>query len=114
MENSTPLWLDLKKEYIDDNFEKLLVYLKDTSTKKDSFYEKTLELLRQRTLLLIEELAHRPLPHDEEMKDSRVFNIRLLAAWLLADSEGKDSHRTFIAMLGEGSKILRRPAEAGY
>lgn len=101
MENSTPLWLDLKKEYIDDNFEKLLVYLKDTSTKKDSFYEKTLELLRQRTLLLIEELAHRPLPHDEEMKDSRVFNIRLLAAWLLADSEGKDSHRTFIAMLGE-------------
>lgn len=101
MENSTPLWLDLKKEYIDDNFEKLLVYLKDKGTKKDSFYEKTLELLRQRTLLLIEELAHRPLPHDEEMKDSRVFNIRLLAAWLLADSEGKDSHRTFIAMLGE-------------
>lgn len=101
MENSTPLWLDLKKEYIDDNFEKLLVYLRDKSTKKDSFYEQTLDLLRQRTLLLIEELAHRPLSQDEEMTDSRVFNIRLLAAWLLADTEGKDSHRTFIAMLGE-------------
>lgn len=101
MENSTPLWLDLKKEYIDDNFEKLLMYLRDKSTKKDSFYEQTLDLLRQRTLLLIEELAHRPLSQNEEMTDSRVFNIRLLAAWLLADTEGKDSHRTFIAMLGE-------------
>lgn len=101
MENSTPLWLDLKKEYIDDNFEKLLVYLKDTATRKDSFYEQTLELLRQRTLLLIDELAHRPLSVDEEMTESRVFNIRLLAAWLLADAEGKDCHRTFIAMLGE-------------
>lgn len=101
METTTPLWLDLKKEYIDDNFEKLLVYLRDIGTKKDAFYEQTIELLRARTLLLIDELAHRTLSEDEEKTDSRIFNIRLLAAWLLADTEGKDCHKAFIAMLGE-------------
>ena len=37
---STPLWLDLKKEYIDDNFEKLLGYLRDGQgiRNNDSFY----------------------------------------------------------------------------
>ena len=36
----TPLWLDLKKEYIDDNFEKLQAYLRDSDEKgsKDAFY----------------------------------------------------------------------------
>ena len=28
----TPLWLDLRKEYIDDNFDKLQTYLKECST----------------------------------------------------------------------------------
>lgn len=101
METNTPLWLDLKKEYIDDNFEKLLVYLRDTGTRKDSFYDQTIELMRQRTLLLVKELASRSLSEDEELTASREFNIRLLAAWLLANTEKKDAHRTFIAMLGE-------------
>ena len=38
--DKTPLWLDLKKEYIDDNFNKLQTYLHDSAEKgsKDSFY----------------------------------------------------------------------------
>lgn len=30
----TPLWLELKKEYIDDNFNKLQAYLRECSEKQ--------------------------------------------------------------------------------
>ena len=38
--DKTPLWLDLKKEYIDDNFNKLQTYLHDSAEKgsMDLFY----------------------------------------------------------------------------
>ena len=61
--DKTPLWLDLRKEYIDDNFEKLRGYLCDCSTsaaKKDSFYDTTIELLRARVEDLITSIASRP------------------------------------------------------
>ena len=32
--DKTPLWLDLKKEYIDDNFNKLQTYLHDPQKKE--------------------------------------------------------------------------------
>ena len=37
--SSTPLWLDLRTEYIDDNFEKVVEYLRNAD-KNDSFYKK--------------------------------------------------------------------------
>ena len=51
-ENSAmPLWLDIKKEYIDENFEGVLSYLqkrvKNTSL-QDSFYQTTVNLLEDR------------------------------------------------------------------
>ena len=44
--NSTPLWLHLKKEYIDDNFEQLLPYLREYAGRKDcdAFYDTTVQL----------------------------------------------------------------------
>jgi len=36
--SKTPLWLEIRKEYIDDNFEQLLVYLKDYSQKKQTMH----------------------------------------------------------------------------
>ena len=38
--NQAPLWLDLKKEYIDDNINKLQTYLHDSTSKgsMDLFY----------------------------------------------------------------------------
>lgn len=101
METNTPLWLDLKKEYIDDNFEKLLTYLRDIGNKKDSFYDKTIELLRARVTLLIEELSSRSLAKDEEMSEDSTFNIRLLAAMMVADPEDSRRQEVFMAMLGE-------------
>ena len=60
---NTPLWLDLRKEYIDDNFDNLLVYLKDSSAsgQKDSFYNTTINLLRQRVEDLLSSMAEEPL-----------------------------------------------------
>ena len=74
----TPLWLDLRKEYIDDNFEKLQTYLKECSTKKqkDSYEE------------------------DEDRK-TLTFNVRLLATYLLADGENKFALPAYIAFMGE-------------
>ena len=108
MDNKTPLWLDLKKEYIDDNFENLVLYLKDSGTSKDSFYVKTIDLLRERVRLCIEELSQRPLHLDEEENNNRIFNVRLLATWLLVDKDGKDSHATYLAMLGELRMLVKK------
>jgi len=108
--NSTPLWLDLKKEYIDDNFEKLLPYLREAGKNKDSFYEKTIDLMRQRVRLLVDDIAQRTLPTDEEVIEKREFNVRLLAAWLLVGAED-DSHRIFLAMLGELRHLVPKFSE---
>lgn len=42
MEN-TPLWLDLRKEYIDDNFAKLQEYLKGCAVKQTNEYSTSTE-----------------------------------------------------------------------
>ena len=36
--NETPLWLELRKEYIDDNFEQLLAYMRESSAKPQKTY----------------------------------------------------------------------------
>ena len=84
----TPLWLDLRKEYIDDNFDKLQTYLKECSTnkQKDSFYSTTIDLLRERIEDLLGHLSVRPIYDDDEDRKTLTFNVRLLATYLLADS----------------------------
>lgn len=100
--DKTPLWLDLKKEYIDDNFDKLLLYLKDNEGKsKDSFYQKTIDLLHQRVLDLISVLAKRAIFEEEQNRPSRTFNIKLLASYLLAEPDGELSLPAFIALVNE-------------
>ena len=61
--NETPLWLELRKEYIDDNFEKLLPYLRESSSKlrEDVFYKKTINLLQERVAELSLKLASVPI-----------------------------------------------------
>lgn len=53
--NKTPIWLQLRKEYIDDNFNSLIPYLQERASKNDNeeFYKTTLELLRKRVDVLI-------------------------------------------------------------
>ncbi len=61
--DKTPLWLDLRKENIDDSFDKLRSYMCECSTssaEKDSFFDTTIELLRARVEGLIISIASRP------------------------------------------------------
>ena len=88
--NKTPLWLDLKKEYIDDNFNKLQTYLRDSIEKdnKDAFYATTIQLFRERISDLLHEMAECPLFADEQERQQLSANVSMLATYLLAD----DSH----------------------
>ena len=83
----TPLWLELKKEYIDDNFNKLQAYLRECSEKtdKDSFYDTTIELFRERINDLLRDISERPVFADEQERQQLMANLSMLATYLLAD-----------------------------
>ena len=104
-DSNTPLWLELKKDYIDDNFENLIGYLADSNKTRDSFYELTLTLLNKRVDAAIQEILQRPVYQEcEEVKDRCLFNVRLLAAKLLVDEACRatvEGHAAFVAMVCE-------------
>ena len=76
----TPLWLDLKKEYIDDNFEKLQAYLSDSDEKgsKDAFYATTIELFRERITDLLRDISERPVFADEQERQILTANVSII------------------------------------
>lgn len=86
---SIPLWLDINPELIDQNFEKVIEYLK-SSDKTDSFYKITLDILDKRCKQLLETLKTRPVYYGESIeqdRDNLTFETRLLATILLSNSE---------------------------
>lgn len=86
---SIPLWLDINPELIDQNFEKVIEYLKN-SDKADSFYKITLDILDKRCKQLLETLKTRPVYYGESIeqdRDNLTFETRLLATILLSNSE---------------------------
>lgn len=100
---ATPLWLDIKPEYIDENFEKVLEYLRNSSVRSgltDSFYQTTSDLLKQRVEKLLEERRQTPLfmYEDESMLEKCRFTVRLLGAFLLVNESAplKDSAMTVL------------------
>ena len=103
-QNMTPMWLELKNSYIDDNFEGLLTYLKVNAKSNESFYQTTLQLLRKRVEALVEELSMQKLYEERKRGDEgqTIFNIRLLGAYLLTES-AKDglSISAFTALVHE-------------
>lgn len=99
----TPLWLNLKKEYIDDNFQALQKYLKDCSSNKDkdSFYVTTVDLLRERVQDMLESLTRRNLFDDEAPRNEIVFNVNLLATYLLVDKDTELGVPAYVAFMSE-------------
>ena len=86
--NDVPLWLDIKTEYIDENFEKVLEYLK-SGNKNDAFYQTTIELLGKRVEEYLKTLKTRPAYFSENPsnydKNKLMFESRLVASYLLAN-----------------------------
>ena len=101
MNEKTPIWLHLKKEYIDDNIDDLLKYLQEKSKdkSKDSFYETTIELLRQRVRMLLDDLASVAIYTERQDVESTLFNVRLLAAYLLVEPDTPLSTTAYTAFM---------------
>jgi len=98
----TPLWLDLKKEYIDDNFPKLQQYLRDSSEKNhDAFYETTIDLFRERVSDLLMEISERPIYEEEAERRQLSSHVAMLATYLLADGSHQLALPAYMAMMNE-------------
>ena len=88
-QNTIPLWLDIKTEHIDENFEKVIDYLK-AGNKKDTFYQTTVELLGKRVEEYLKTLKTRPVSYTESIDIDTAklkFETRLLAAYLLVKND---------------------------
>ena len=106
----TPIWLDLKKEYIDDNFAKLQLYLRDCDEKggKDTFYATTIRLFRERIADMVRDLSERPLFADEQNRQQLTSNVNMLATYLLADSDDTLTLTAYVAFMIELSQMNPR------
>ena len=114
-ENSAmPLWLDIKKEYIDENFEGVLTYLhkrvKNTAL-QDSFYQTTVNLLDERVKSLIESVTSDPL-HENMCKDEELELIcRMCALYMLVFQENTDVRRNAYSLMLQSLLLLSRQYE---
>lgn len=109
----TPIWLELKKEYIDDNFGKLQSYLRDCDEKgnKDTFYVTTMNLFRERISDLVRELSERPVYADEQERQQLTANVNMLATYLLADSDDALALTAYVAFMNELRQMNPRLAD---
>ena len=94
----TPLWLEIKTEYIDANLENVVDYLSRCcqNENKDEFFHTTLDLLRQRVQQLTESLSSTPIAEvdDAPDKEETKHRILLLGSYILsAEDKGDDLFR---------------------
>lgn len=98
-----PLWLDIKTEYIDENFESVVKYLHAGHINprlQDTFYSTTKDLLEKRVSIILDELQARSIFAGYEDESKRKIHIRMLAMYLL--SKGSNAplwNRAFVGML---------------
>ena len=103
-ENTTamPLWLDIKKEYIDENFESVVSYLykrvKNTEH-QDSFYNTTIGLLEARVKSLIEKVTSAPLQEDMCKDEELELICRMCGLYLLVFSEDCELRRDAFSLM---------------
>ena len=110
----TPLWLHLKKEYIDDNFDELRRYLADYNgdAKNDYFYQITIDLLRQRIEDLITTISRKSIYDKDDERSKTVLNASLLATYLLSASDDQLALAAYIAFMWQLRTLNPRFADA--
>ena len=99
--SNTPIWLQLKKEYIDDNFDQLQRYLSNYADKpdKDDFYTTTLKLFNDRISDLLLDISERHIYADELTRQQLSANVSMLATYLLADGDSPLALPAYVAFM---------------
>lgn len=93
VQQTAPIWLQMKPDYIDENFENVVAYLSDSTTVKDNFFYLTLDLLEQRVQLALDDSLKTPLWEEDytkeldQHKELHIKNVRLYLAFLLSISQ---------------------------
>ena len=89
--SSKHLWLELRPDYIDANFEQVLSYLqsyRNNNKSEDSFYQTTLSLMRQRAQELVLEESTMAIGEGERRNPERDnFHIKLLCLYLITEQD---------------------------
>lgn len=92
---SKHLWLELKPDYIDANFDQVLSYLqsfRNDNKSEDTFYRTTLDLMRQRAQELIREESTRAIGDGERNDAERdCFHIKILCLYLLTERDTRNA-----------------------
>ena len=114
-ENSAmPLWLDIKKEYIDENFEGVLTYLhkrvKNVAL-QDSFYQTTVNLLDERVKSLIESVTSAPLQENMCKDEELELVCRMCALYILVFPDNTDVRRNVYSLMLQSLLLLSRQYE---
>lgn len=109
-----PLWLDIKKEYIDENFEGVLTYLhkrvKNVAL-QDSFYQTTVNLLDERVKSLIESVTSAPLQENMCKDEELELVCRMCALYILVFPENTDVRRNAYSLMLQSLLLLSRQYE---
>lgn len=109
-----PLWLDIKKEYIDENFEGVLSYLhkrvKNTDL-QDSFYNTTVNLLEDRVKSLIESITSAPLQENMCKDEELALVCRMSALYVLVFPENTELRRNAYSLMLQSLLLISHQHE---
>lgn len=104
-----PLWLDIKKEYIDENIDGVLCYLhkrvKNTAL-QDSFYQTTVNLLEERVQSLIQTITAAPLQENMCKDEDLSLVCRMCAMYLLVFPEDTELRRNAYSLMLQSLLLL--------
>lgn len=104
MSANSLLWLDVKTEYIDANFDALLHYLQETSPSDENGFNQTFELLRKRVYEYMDDIKVSTFLHNRlKEKDGYDLNwlVRLFASYILASIKVKQTDHLVITALAD-------------
>ena len=109
-----PLWLDIKKEYIDANFEGVLTYLHKrvkNPALQDSFYQTTVNLLNERVKALVTSIASVPLQENMCKDDELELFCRMCGLYQLVFPEDSELRRQAYSLMLQSLLLLSHQSE---
>lgn len=104
-----PLWLDIKKEYIDENIDGVLSYLHKrvkNTTLQDSFYQTTVNLLEERIKSLIQTITAAPLQENMCKDEELSLVCRMCAMYILVFPEDTELKRNAYSLMLQSLLLL--------